>query len=469
MSRIFLSFFIVSALLFPVLNASDNTVESRTSSTGKYAFTSSPPPNLPSRPLIPRRGPKTYTTVLTIDGAGLRGLIPALVLLEFEQSIKRHLLTHQEYLLNGGNFTSIDEFDVNLVDYFDLMSGISSGSWSVLYLASRGGKGFARGVLDSAEVVERYGQIQDGGAAALQVFFKEYGGVIYPQNPNSLPDLSIELVNPESPGVLAPRYNNEGIEQVLTAFIGNLTLTDLETTVLVPVWDLVSGQTILFAKNTFRDPPTVGALRFLPIAAPRDGSGPTPPLFPNLAFQEDRDYYLKDIGTAAAAVPVFNPAQNMTPVNGQEPEFVLIDGGLPLPNMALASIFYSANEKGLPNFEQIALVSLSNGVPFGDLSPLANAGAAGWLENAVLLISILGANQEVESGLVDYLYYANSRIKQGQYLRIQTARSVMTEEGVALSALDQPGFLGVYEEIGMSVVEQYRASIDSFVNDFVFG
>lgn len=88
------------------------------------------------RPLVKR--PKgSFKTLLSLDGGALRNIISAFVLVEVEQAIKRHLLFHPELLPEDAVISSVEDFDVDLADYFDIRTGTSAGGWLALYLEIR--------------------------------------------------------------------------------------------------------------------------------------------------------------------------------------------------------------------------------------------------------------------------------------------------------------------------------------------
>lgn len=85
-----------------------------------------------------------YTTVVPIDGGGIRGILSVVVLVELEDSIKRHILTEKPELLpEGVDIKTIDDFEISLADFIDCFAGTSIGAVSALYLASKGGNGRA--------------------------------------------------------------------------------------------------------------------------------------------------------------------------------------------------------------------------------------------------------------------------------------------------------------------------------------
>lgn len=83
-----------------------------------------------------------FKTVLSIDGGGLRGLIPAALLEGVEDAIKAVALERGlEGLDTEGKWVkpdAADSFDVVLGDYFDVCAGTSTGSIVASYVASKG-------------------------------------------------------------------------------------------------------------------------------------------------------------------------------------------------------------------------------------------------------------------------------------------------------------------------------------------
>jgi len=425
--------------------------------------------NHTSRPLVKIPKGTSYKTILDIGAGGLRALISSMVIIELERSIKTYILYHPHYLPPESGISSIEDFDINLVDYFDCMSGNSAGAWSTMYLASRGGKGASREVLDRPDIVERYGVIPTGGAEGLRVFYKEFGAMIYPQEAiNTSAGMVGDLTNPFAPGVATPLYPLEGLIGALGAFYGDATLDDLDTSVLVAAYDLVVGTTVFFVQNAFGEFPASSSARLVARSSPKQGTSDGR-FFPDLVFDESKNYFLKDVGAASGSVPVVNPAMPVTPVGGEDVEFLCIDGAIPIEHSALRAAFFVANENGLSGLQSIAILSLGNGGDSGDQLPLANAGLAGWLaESDLFSLHILSGHQAVNS-LLDYFYYANPNTKPDQYLRIQVSAPASSEEEMALRVFDRADLADFYEEVGVRIAEAHRSSIDLFVREFIFG
>lgn len=156
-------------------------------------------------------------TILAIDGGGMRGMIPACVLGQIEQSIKEGALEllkqdskrFAEVLsFETGSFQedrptpdeidklTADDLKVDLADFFDLLSGTSTGAILAAFLATKGGA-CEEAFLDpsDAQLKDRYKDsmkqfktakglehstyISPGSAAAAQALFAAVGGEIF--------------------------------------------------------------------------------------------------------------------------------------------------------------------------------------------------------------------------------------------------------------------------------------------------
>jgi len=415
------------------------------------------------RPLVKRPEGTTYKTLISVDGGGLRLLLSSMVYIEVEQSIKRYLLANPQYLPSGYHITSTDDFDINLADYFDFMTGTSAGAWISLYLATRGGQGASRAVFDDPDIVDRYGYIPSGGAEGLRVLFREYATIIYPPEAiNISAGTPGDLTNPLAPGVASPLFPLDGLETTLEAFLGDTTLADCDTSILLTSYDLISGYTTLFLANLLGDRPTTSAAKMIPRSSPKTT------FVPDLEFEEG-DYFLVDVGTGVSAPVALNPAKSVTQIGNDANEFLLIDGAFPIEYSVLPASFICAAETGAFNFENLAIVSIGAGVVVTDRSPLGNAGLAGWLEGGILGLYYT-SGRDSQSSLIDYIFYSNPNTKPYQYLRIDTEEfSAESEIGMALlDPFGQADLLDLYEELGITVAATYREAIDIFVKTFIF-
>ena len=433
----------------------------------------------------------------------MRCLIPSLVAIEIESSIKRYLLDHPELLPDDApEIESEEDFVVFLADYFDAMSGVSGGSWTTGYLASKGGNGAAQKLLSNSRIVREYGSIEPGEAKGLEVFFMEFGRDIYPggipqvnftppeqevdvvgglTNLTALPELTTAaltnapafLPSFEIPGVNAPFYSVDGLEEALERFYGDVKLSELSTYYILNAYDLISRRNVYFI-NDDKDPRSVTYTSHV-VTRDRPRKAPTDADLKNEDFEyhpdddksEGLDFYMRDLVRASSALPGFHEAKDVKAIDDEQ-RYSLVDGALVSNNPTLqALIFMSTGPKSIP-IKDIAMISLGVGVAVDDLEQIVNASAFGWLlNNGFVTVMADGSAENVQSQ-VDYLFYGNPEVQPEQYLRIQTTAPANTTEGDALTRATEPDDLPVYEEIGKDVVKRYRKAIDRFVADFIF-
>lgn len=158
------------------------------------------------RPFVPP-APARFR-ILAIDGGGIRGLIPAMVLADLERRLAAR----------SGPAT--------LAASFDLIAGTSTGGLIALGLATpRGG----HPAISAAEMVEIY-----RGPEAQRIFARS--GL------RSLPLLGRGL------DLLGPRYGSGGLRAVLREQLGEARLSEALTEVLVTSYDMNGRETHFFKR-----------------------------------------------------------------------------------------------------------------------------------------------------------------------------------------------------------------------------
>lgn len=139
--------------------------------------------------------------ILSIDGGGIKGLIPALV------------LEHLEGI--AGRPTA---------ELFDLIAGTSTGGILALLLTIPG----------------RDGRPKYSAADAVKLYLREGKNIFKKKRFAWIRSLFEE------------RYRSDGIEEVLRRYCGNHRLSDCVTEVLVPAWDLPHNQLKVFKRHEAR-------------------------------------------------------------------------------------------------------------------------------------------------------------------------------------------------------------------------
>jgi len=135
------------------------------------------------------------TRILSIDGGGIRGLIPAIVLVAIEQTTKRPI-----------------------ADLFDVIAGTSTGGILACGLSAPDDQG--RPKFSAASLVDMY--VNEGARIFPHEIF---------QRLTSLAD---------------EKYPQKGIEDVLRHYVGDARLSDALTTIFVPAYDIERRKPFFF-------------------------------------------------------------------------------------------------------------------------------------------------------------------------------------------------------------------------------
>ncbi|GMH45643.1 hypothetical protein BSKO_13600 [Bryopsis sp. KO-2023] len=174
-----------------------------------------------------------FRALLSIDGGGVRGIIPAIVLDGFIKAAKEVL---RETYPECADLTD-DDMIVEVKDCFDTVAGNSAGSILALYFASAGGR---------PDLYEAGGRLEGhcpGSTEAIIELFDQLVNVIF-----KLPALHwgrIPVVRKIS-GVFASMYGYRGLEQGLHEVFGDLTLKQLKMNAYIPAYELNNSRPVAF-------------------------------------------------------------------------------------------------------------------------------------------------------------------------------------------------------------------------------
>jgi patatin-like phospholipase/acyl hydrolase len=147
--------------------------------------------------------------ILSIDGGGIRGLIPAVVMAELEARTGRRI-----------------------ADLFDLVAGTSTGG--LLALGS---------VKASRELAASARRAYYSAAEMVALYEMEGPRIFYRQ-----PWRMLSTVD----GLLDEKYPSENIEAVLSEYFGEARLSESVTDVIVPAYDLETRESIFFKSRKAR-------------------------------------------------------------------------------------------------------------------------------------------------------------------------------------------------------------------------
>ena len=425
------------------------------------------------RPLISRPKDAKYRTLLSIDGGGVRGIIPVMVLIELEKSIKEHIIENRDTLVPADirdSIHSVDDFDVNLVDYFDLVAGTSVGSWIACYIAARG-----RGTetfLKDPEVVADYGNLRPGCMAAGRAVTQVLGPRVFKSN-SFLPQVITSLFR--------PAFSSDGLKAALTTMFGETTMDDLETDCIIMTYDLKRNAACSFLRDNRAEEKNC-LIRTDVRQQPRSSSPvdtEKDDWTPDLIFVKGQNYRLRDIALGSSSLPLGFPPARITPINVQDPEeLVLIDGGVVARNPTLQALTYipssfssgknSSGENSPGDIRNVGVFSVGCGVVDLTNELNYNPGMIWWMQSRRLLDAYGNGGSEYIQAAMDYWLYGNIGLPFGQYVRIQTFAPGNTKTGQILSQWNNPNNGEALEDIGRELAQKNRSEIKRFVSDFVF-
>ncbi|KAL9264547.1 Patatin-like protein [Drosera capensis] len=190
-------------------------------------------------------------TILSIDGGGIKGIIPGVILGYLESELQ-----------------AIDGPDARIADYFDVIAGTSTG-------------GLVTTMLTAPDENNRplY------AAKDIKQFYLDHSPKIFPQ--------------PRS--VEGPRYDGKYLHKLLNDKLGDTKLSQTLTNVVIPTYDIRCMQPVIFSSYEVKNNPSLNA-RLADICI---GTSAAPTYLPAHHFSyEDsigaiRDFNLIDGGMAA--------------------------------------------------------------------------------------------------------------------------------------------------------------------------
>ena len=155
------------------------------------------------------------TRVLSIDGGGIRGIIPGQVLVSIEEKLKNRT----------GNQ------DVRIADYFDLIAGTSTGGiLTCIFLCPDAASSSPKPRFSAKEAVDLY---------------LERGDEIF--------DISLWQKLQSAGGLLDEKYSADELEEALDDYLGDLRLSDLLKPCLIPAYDIKRRRAMFFTQHDAKD------------------------------------------------------------------------------------------------------------------------------------------------------------------------------------------------------------------------
>ncbi|KAK8489366.1 hypothetical protein V6N11_082696 [Hibiscus sabdariffa] len=205
-------------------------------------------------------------TVLSIDGGGIRGIIPGIILHFLESELQK-----------------LDGEEARIADYFDVIAGTSTG-------------GLVTTMLTAPD--ERNRPLF--AAKDIKAFYLEHGPRIFPQN-----RLPFSGVMNMIRGVMGPKYDGKYLHGVLKQKLGNTRLNQTLTNVVIPTFDIKQLQPIIFSSYEVKKCPDLNAL----LSDICIGTSAAPTYLPAHYFEtEDTDGKVKNFNLIDGGIAANNPA-----------------------------------------------------------------------------------------------------------------------------------------------------------------
>ena len=245
------------------------------------------------------RKQESVVRVLSVDGGGVRGILPVRVLVALEE-------------MTGKRTT----------DLFDIMVGTSIGGIGILGLSRPGSDGKPRWA--ARDLLEVYSQ------RASDIFPDT--SLSWPQSLNQVSEM-IRRPSPtaallgSNPRLGNARYDPAGLIDILTGQLGGTMLSEALRRTIVTTYDVRSQRPIMFDSKAVRD-------------------------------GEQDDIPMITVARATSAAPTYFPPMTDGDDNGEER--LLVDGGIFANNPALLGL-QAALAEGVPA-RNVVLVSLGTGL-----------------------------------------------------------------------------------------------------------
>ncbi|XP_012469520.1 patatin-like protein 3 isoform X2 [Gossypium raimondii] len=305
-------------------------------------------------------GKRKMVTVLSIDGGGIRGIIPSVLLASLESKLQE---------LDGPN--------ARIADYFDIVAGTSTGGLIATMLTAPNKDNGRQPLYEAKDITK---------------FYLEHSPKIFPQ----------DSINTST----GPKYDGKYLRSLINQLLGDITLKQALTNLVLPTFDIKLLQPVIFSTNDAK-----------------------------VNDWKNAKLYDACIGTSAA--PTLLPAHHFETKgsDGKTHSFDLIDGGVAANNPTLIAISHVRMESFKQNAKfndiepmdnkRMLVLSLGTGIasmdaPKYDAVTANNWGMLDWifLNGNTPLLDACG---QASSDMVDFhvsALFRTSRCKEN-YLRIQ--------------------------------------------------
>ncbi|KAL6995536.1 Proteolipid protein 2 [Sarracenia purpurea var. burkii] len=327
--------------------------------------------------------PPTYgnlITVLSIDGGGIRGIIPATILQFLESELQR-----------------LDGKDARLVDYFDVIGGTSTG-------------GLVTAMLTAPDENNQ----PLFAAKDITNFYLEHCPKIFPQESSPFPH-ALEIIKTLS----GPKYDGEYLHNLAKEKLGQTRLHQALTHIAIPTFDIKKLQPTIFSSYEVKHCPSLDAL----LSDIVIGTSAAPTILPAHSFEtQEPDGKVREFNLIDGGVAANNPT--------------LVAIGVVMKQIMRGSSDYYAIKK--MDYTRLLVISLGAGQHKEEekynADDAAKWGLLGWLtsEGSTPLVDVF---TQASSDMVDiHLNVVFQALNsENNYLRIQDATLTGTVSSVDIA------------------------------------
>ncbi|KYC42754.1 patatin [Scytonema hofmannii PCC 7110] len=299
--------------------------------------------------------------ILTIDGGGIRGIIPALILAEIEKRTQKQIFS-----------------------LFDLIAGTSTGGVLALGLTK------PRLNLEPFDTTP----IAQYTAEDLVKLFVEYG-----------PEMFYEpawekILGPIEDVFIQPKYAADSREEIFREYFGDAPLEGNLKEVFVTSYDIEQRIPILFTNKVEKQ--QIESKRFRKLSV---------------------GFTLKDAAMATTAIPTYFPPYRVASSHNANGFYTLVDGGLIANNptyLAIMEARISRQNTQPVNLDDLLIVSLGTGslTSVYTYNEVKHWGQLQW--GQPLLNIVFDGGSEVVAGELERWFEASQKELNGSYYRFQT-------------------------------------------------
>lgn len=324
-------------------------------------------------------------TVLSVDGGGVRGIIPAVLLAVLEDELQK-LATAE-----GANAK-----EVRLADFFDVIAGTSTGSIIAAMLTAPDEHDPNRARFTALEIIESY--VRDSQSIfseeSKHLTKRNNSLVNRPKPPSAMEKLwnAVEtVVSLAEAGLNQPIYDGINLYKTITERLGTITLDQTVKPIVVPAYRLDRCVPHIFSTEQAK----------------------------KLKEDQSAKVLLSDVVLSSTAAPIYFPPHHAKIYN-EDCRFT--DGGVAANNPTLVAIGEAQKYGCQPDYSNCLVLSLGTGQPIMEPFPTGTGGLLHWImpkkgNNPPILDVLSNSN----SDMID-LYLARIFHNKSNYLRIQESQ-----------------------------------------------